>query len=109
LLTRVIHIICSLWLALLLLFGTTPKEAVHLFATHTDTVHVHHDTNNYLEKEHHHCGFLELLLSPFANDAMVFTCHFHEPVFFTWSNVTVEDRLCDNPLHTALRGPPAHV
>lgn len=107
LLRRILHIICSLWLAVLLIFGTTPKEAVHLLAGHQDTVHIKHSSTSYLEKVHHHCAFLELALSPFAADAFEITYRYYEPLVFTWYNLSVKDRRCTNLLHTALRGPPA--
>jgi hypothetical protein len=105
----IIHITCSLWLALLLLFGTTPREALHQFARHKDTAHLRHEAGTYLEKEHHHCSFLDLLLSPFANDVCLIPYTYHPPIFFEWYNLAFESRLTTNPLHTALRGPPALV
>lgn len=64
-LRRVFHIICSLWLAMLLLFGSSPMEAVHAFANHRDTIH-HHDRHGaVIDQQHHHCSFLGFELMPF--------------------------------------------
>lgn len=56
-------------MALVLLFGTTPKEFIHLFAGHHDTVHHEHAPGEFsFEGEHHHCDFLSYDLPAFDND-----------------------------------------
>jgi hypothetical protein len=66
LIRRVLHIVFSLWLVSLLLFGVTPKEAMHACAHHQDTVHRHDVQGPVLETAHHHCSFLSFQLMPFA-------------------------------------------
>jgi hypothetical protein len=62
---RVLHILCSLWLVVLLLFGNTPAELIHTFAHHKDTVH-HRAEGQTIDAQHHHCQFLGFHLMPFA-------------------------------------------
>ena len=62
---RILHIICSLWLATLLLFGTTPAEAIHAFAHHRDTIHQQDSNGPIIDTQHHHCQFLSFQLMPF--------------------------------------------
>lgn len=62
---RILHIFCSLWLAALLLFGTTPAAAIHAFAHHQDTVHHHSQEKFSIDPKHHHCQFLSFHLMPF--------------------------------------------
>jgi hypothetical protein len=62
---RILHILCSLWLVTLLLFGTTPMEAVHALADHCDTVHQHDVQGQVMDMQHHHCQFLGFQLMPF--------------------------------------------
>jgi hypothetical protein len=64
-LRRLLHIICSLWLATLLLFGTTPAEAVHAFVHHKDTIHQQDTNGPIIDAQHHHCQFLGFQLMPF--------------------------------------------
>ena len=63
---RILHTIFSLWLAALLLFGVTPKEAMHACGTHKDTVHRHDVGGPVAESQHHHCSFLGFHLMPFS-------------------------------------------
>ncbi|MBS1615441.1 MAG: hypothetical protein JST06_04910 [Bacteroidetes bacterium] len=62
---RFLHILCSLWLAALLLFGTTPAAAIHAFAHHHDTLHHHSQERFSIDPKHHHCQFLSFHLMPF--------------------------------------------
>jgi hypothetical protein len=64
-LRRIFHTICSLWLAMLLLFGSSPMEAIHAFADHHDTVHHHDNRGPVIDQQHHHCSFLGFQLMPF--------------------------------------------
>lgn len=51
---------------MLLLFGSSPMEAIHALADHCDTVHHVHDTHGpVLDEAHHHCSFLSQELMPF--------------------------------------------
>lgn len=61
---RILHTLCSLWLATLLLFGSTPAEAIHAFAHHKDTVHRSADGQT-VDAQHHHCHFLGFQMMPF--------------------------------------------
>jgi hypothetical protein len=71
---RVLHIVCSLWLAALLLFGTTPSSAIHRLARHHDTVHHHDGHGAVAEPQHHHCAFLGFELMPFDAPAVLPLC-----------------------------------
>jgi hypothetical protein len=64
-LVRLLHILCSLWLAALLLFGSTPAAAIHTLARHHDTVHRHDIPGPVAETQHHHCAFLGFELMAF--------------------------------------------
>lgn len=51
---------------MLLLFGSSPMEAIHALADHCDTVHSVHDVHApVLDAAHHHCSYLDLELMPF--------------------------------------------
>jgi len=70
LLQRIAHIILSVWLSIILLFGSTSKEFVHLFSGHEDTVHCTNVKDGLvIESLHHHCTFLSFCLTAFLNDA----------------------------------------
>ena len=60
------HIAFSVWLSLLLLFGSTPKEFIHNFANHADTIDSRISKGLVIDKVHHHCSFLSFNLMPFA-------------------------------------------
>lgn len=61
------HAVFCCWLALLLLFGATPKEFFHQFAAHQDTQECWQPREGiYFEQPHHHCDFLSFHLLPFA-------------------------------------------
>lgn len=104
-LKRGLHIVLSAWLAILLLFGTTPKDFIHVFADHKDTVHTQHQ-GFVLEKQHHHCTFLSFSLTVFDNDqqlpfvARLFTEHHGNYI------ITTERSVNRSVVYTALRGPP---
>jgi hypothetical protein len=63
---RTLHILCSLWLVALLLFGSTPAEVIHAFAHHKDTIHCHDSKGPIIDSRHHHCQFLGFHLMPFT-------------------------------------------
>lgn len=78
---KIAHIGFSVWLAMLLLLGTTPKEFIHLFVSHKDTVHKECYSSGFsYEKPHHHCSFLNFNLMPFAEG-------FHVP-YISFSNTS---------------------
>ncbi len=62
-----IHSLLSIFLAILLLFGTVSKEFVHGFASHQDTTScLHpHEGGPVWDPPHHHCDFLSFVLSAF--------------------------------------------
>lgn len=62
---RFFHTVCSLWLLLILVFGATPKEFIHSFAHHHDTVHCCKVDGPTMENQHHHCSFLSFHLMAF--------------------------------------------
>lgn len=75
---RLTHIALSVWLSMLLIFGSTAKEFIHLFAGHHDTVHATHVKGELsFENEHHHCSFLSFALPDFYHDT---TVHFVERI-----------------------------
>lgn len=79
-LRRFLHIACSLWLVLLLVFGAAPKEFIHGFANHTDTIHHHDGHGSTVESIHHHCSFLGFHLMAFEEP---YSIPFLETVVFS--------------------------
>ncbi|HRO43519.1 MAG TPA: hypothetical protein PL009_11845 [Flavipsychrobacter sp.] len=76
-LIRFAHNFFVVWLSVLLIFGGTAKEYVHLFTGHQDTTHSHHCGGELsFENEHHHCTFLSFALPDFVHS------HFFTPFFF---------------------------
>lgn len=69
-------LVACVLLAAILLFGGASKEWLHHFADHTDTVHTgRQEKGAYLEKQHHHCKFLEVQLSAYlAPVLLAFSC-----------------------------------
>ena len=108
LIKRIIHIVLSASLAVLLVFGTTAKEFLHLFADHTDTVHVHHHHDGLvIEKEHHHCSFLTYSLSSFINDFYVTPIPYVAHEYVQYYHEAAEQPVVFSSLTSFLRGPPA--
>ena len=64
---KLAHIVFSVWLSVLLLFGSTPKEFIHNFADHTDTVDTRIAKGLVADKVHHHCSFISFNLMPFED------------------------------------------
>lgn len=65
----IFHHILSVFLALVLLFGTVSKEFIHGFTGHQDTrscLHAH-DHGPVWDPPHHHCEFLSFVLSVFQS------------------------------------------
>jgi hypothetical protein len=108
LLKRVAHIILSCWLAVILLFGSTSKEFVHLFSGHEDTVHCNNAKDGLVfESQHHHCTFLSFCLTAFLNDApasfvpITYFAGYSKPyIVYTLDVINVSRAI------TTLRGPP---
>ncbi|HLO69640.1 MAG TPA: hypothetical protein VK167_02140 [Flavipsychrobacter sp.] len=104
------HIVISTWLAILLLFGSTPKEYIHLFSGHTDTVHSHLEKDGLvIEPEHHHCSFLSYSLPFFVNDAPVYKLHAPRMVYPVYTDITCVTYNPSSPLTAYLRGPPTII
>jgi hypothetical protein len=108
LIKRVSHIVLSAWLAILLLFGGTSKEFVHLFSGHEDTIHSHNSQGGLVaEPEHHHCSFLQYSLATFINDVQapfVPTSYTKHPA--QYNETLVACVYATDVVVTSLRGPP---
>lgn len=109
LLKRIVHSILSIWLALLLLFGGTAKEFVHLFAGHEDTVHHYHEHGGLVwENEHHHCTFLSFSLASFVNDVSFPVVDIAEQAAYFLHDTRFAATIFDNSIAArCLRGPPS--
>jgi hypothetical protein len=108
---RIFHSIIISSLAILLLFGASAKEFVHLFAHHEDTHHTEHicpPGETHFEEPHHHCSFLHFVLEPFAHDAFFPRIESYTvPVFIVQHcAVTAKFIPCD-VCCSSTRGPPA--
>jgi hypothetical protein len=95
----------------LLIFGSTAKEFVHLFAHHTDTIHnPHHicpEGEAHFEHEHHHCAFLHFVLEPFANDAFIPKFTFYDRALFIQTKSLPTSLFIPRSVDQSfLRGPP---
>lgn len=108
------HIVLVACLSVLLVFGSTAKEFVHLFAQHEDTTHRHEHVcppgEAHFEQEHHHCSFLHFVLEPFANDAFVprIICFTND--FQTAKNSLAQAKFIPRSVdQICLRGPPAKL
>lgn len=110
LIKRIIHIVLSASLAVLLVFGTTAKEFLHLFTDHTDTVHVHcaHD-GLVIDTEHHHCSFLTYSLSSFINDFYISSIPYVATEYVQYYHERTEQAVVFSSLTSFLRGPPVQL
>jgi hypothetical protein len=104
-----LHIVLAPALAVLLFFAATPKDFLHEFAGHEDTVHSQHDDDGSLgfSNKHHHCSFLTLLAMPF--EASTFEMQFVQRSLIRYEAQALpsprgESREASCP---ASRGPPA--
>jgi hypothetical protein len=104
---RLIHIVVSVWLAILLLFGTTPKEFLHSFAQHKDTQHTTHHSGFVLEEKHTHCAFVAFELTPFSNDYTFPFISLSIPSYNSTNTILDATLIQQCIIHTSLRGPPA--
>ena len=108
-LKRILNIVVSVAIAMLLLLNGTAHEFLHSFTGHRDTVDCVHDDHTpghaAIEKEHHHCNFLDLQSPVFLTSSLSF--HFYTPQqhndFFV---LQTQKKLSPEAEHTALRGPP---
>jgi hypothetical protein len=94
-----------------LIFGTTVKEYIHLFAQHEDTIHnndhVCPEGETHLEHEHHHCTFLHFVLEPFANDSNLPFINSFQSFVFLFQNDFLKGNLIPRSLDpNSARGPP---
>ena len=105
-LRRFLHIAFSLWLAIILLFGVTPKEILHACANHRDTIHKHDVKGATFEKEHHHCQFLGFTLDVFSNDIVLPYISLWQSTYVKPSDVISVLTVQRQIIATALRGPP---
>jgi len=98
-----------LWLAVVLFFGSTPKEFIHLFTHHTDTVHSAHEKDGLVfDPIHHHCTFLSYALPLFIKDDAQPVFTYHDPVSYPQYNAVYVTSPAVAAIYTAdLRGPPA--
>ena len=91
---------------MMLLFGATPKEAIHAFAAHKDTIH-HHDAQGVsIEKQHHHCQFLGFILDAFSSDISLPFLTLPTSEFVRTSNALEVNTVQRQIIATSLRGPP---
>lgn len=108
---RTAHIVLSVWLSLLLIFGGTAKEFLHLFTGHEDTVHALHVEDGALsfENEHHHCTFLSFALPEFYHDTSVQTFSVFQVLFAPATLFSVAAAPAGEMFRELPRGPPAFV
>jgi hypothetical protein len=110
LIKRILHIVLTACLSFLLLFGSTSKEFIHLFAGHEDTRHVPcaDGKDMQVDNEHHHCSFLSFTLAPFDHDAIIPVLHLYTlPVYAEWQATYQQIHIQAAVSHYFLRGPPA--
>ncbi|MCB0697235.1 MAG: hypothetical protein KDC07_07710 [Chitinophagaceae bacterium] len=107
-LKRIVHIVFSVVMALLLVFGGVSKEYLHMFTGHTDTIdHNYGNDGLHLESEHHHCTFLSFTLPPYVDDAAIYELPQPKEVFLHNITVTVSHLIPRAVPVSRLRGPPA--
>lgn len=106
-LKRTTHIVLSVLLGVLLVLSTTPKEYIHLFADHQDTVHHEHDDDvTHFDPEHHHCQFLEFSLPAFISNDVAVYVPYHTPDYPHYYT-SLEEHLIEKIVSVRyLRGPP---
>ncbi len=108
---KLFHLVIVSFLSALLIFGSTAKEFVHLFAPHEDTIHhtghICPPGEAHFEELHHHCSFLHFVLEPYENNFSVPLIHFVPTPFYAAKHcaVTAEFVPC-NHIEITLRGPP---
>jgi hypothetical protein len=80
-------------------------DFIHLFADHSDTKH-NDQTGLVIEKQHHHCAFLSLTLTSFANDYSVPVLSFYPSEYFTRHAAITSKYIQRSIVAVSLRGPP---
>ena len=94
---------------MLLLFGGTPKDLIHQFAAHKDTVHSQSfgQDGAVIDQSHHHCSFIDFQLMPFDGPQQLPFVAFATCADFLSYTVLVSSRLfAADVLQVSLRGPP---
>lgn len=105
---RVVHIVFSIAMALLLVFGGISKEYLHLYTGHTDTIHTHDDIDGLVfENEHHHCDFLSFTLPFYVDDAQHHNISEKKSNAIPHKSDVVAHLIPRNLPVSRLRGPPA--
>lgn len=107
---KVGNIITYCCLVALLLLNGTPRDFIHTFTGHQDTIdhlHIknHADHHAEFEKGHHHCAFLKDALPVFNFFFETFQIK-DLPVESYYFDQAIRSFLSPEKLHTALRGPP---
>lgn len=107
---RIGNIFTLVVLATLLLLNSTPREFIHSFAGHQDTVdHLHpQDATDHhadFETQHHHCAFLQLIIPVYNSTEENFQLLFlpEKRVFFLAPTAFV---FLEKKGFVLLRGPP---
>jgi hypothetical protein len=106
LIKKIAHIVFSAWLSLLLLLGTTPKEFIHSFTNHKDTVDKLPSKGFVIDNKHHHCVFLGFNLMPFAEGYQQPIIHFTKQSFQIQHFAVTTVFIPRNTAALSLRGPP---
>ncbi|MBS1774075.1 MAG: hypothetical protein JST82_14545 [Bacteroidetes bacterium] len=107
-LRRIGNITLSVWLAILLLFGSTSREFIHLFAGHKDTIHTHSQKEGLsFENKHHHCSFLDDALPLYVNDFVNPVIHVKEQAYCIYNSRLQQQYTEVATLTAFLRGPPS--
>lgn len=97
-------------LAALLLLNGTPREFIHSFTGHQDTVdhrHLNNHTDHHaaFENEHHHCEFLNFLTPVYHPVEKNFQiCFFTQDISLVTPGFEI--LRSKEKEHTSLRGPP---
>lgn len=112
-LRRPLQLACSLLLLGVLLFGNTPREFIHLFTVHEDTVHVRTSPQGKNELSfdsvHHHCSFLDDALAPFVPTETITLLWLSGLVHHPLPFAHYQYRAGRMSIAPALRGPPPGV
>jgi len=103
---RIAHIVFSCWLAIILVFGTTPMEFVHSFGHHKDTEHRRHQHGLSFENKHRHCDFLSFQLMPFDGAIHIPRLSFLASVFVAQQAAVQVHFIQRKIVQASLRGPP---
>ncbi len=108
--SRCKHIVAFL-LLLSFVWYIVPKEVLHAFVTHTDTVH-HSHVGLYFDSEHHHCELMKIDQEFNADDQISFynilphvNLFFSNQQIYHYTSHTLNSNLYDQ----LLRGPPYNI